>query len=110
MKNEIQRVLEDNICSLPCKAIRELDGTRVSKDPYLEYLTTELSNFADGEIKRLILNLPPRSLKSMLASVCLPAWILGHNPNTKIMILACSEKLAEKIARLIRSILVSEWY
>ena len=66
--------------------------------------------FADGLIKRLLVNLPPRHLKTYLGSVCLAAWILAHNPSTKIMILACSEQLAEKIARLIRSILLAEWY
>lgn len=33
-----------------------------------------------GEIKRLIINVPPRSLKSHCASVAFTAWLLGHNP------------------------------
>jgi hypothetical protein len=35
--------------------------------------------------KRLILNLPPRTLKSFIASVALPAWLLGHNPSSRVI-------------------------
>jgi hypothetical protein len=34
-----------------------------------------------GKIKRLIIAMPPRSLKSMMCSVALPAWVLGHDPS-----------------------------
>jgi len=35
--------------------------------------------------KRLVLNLPPRSLKSFIVSVCLPAWLLGRNPGARLI-------------------------
>ncbi len=92
------------------KAIRELDGTVVSKDKYLEYLATVLVAFADGSIKRLIINLPPRHLKTLLATVSLAAWILAHQPNAKILVVACSRDLAERMSRLIRKILLADWY
>jgi hypothetical protein len=38
-----------------------------------------------GKIRRLIINLPPRYLKSLLASVALPAWCLGHDPAAQIL-------------------------
>ena len=110
MKTEIKRLFRTYFLSFSCKAIRELDGTRISKDAYIEYLASKLTAFADGTTKRLICNLPPRYLKTHLGSICLAAWILGHSSNTKIMLLACSEELAEKIARSIRSILAAEWY
>src|ERR1035437_7583062 len=110
MKTEIKRLFRTDFMSFSCKAIRALDGTRISKDAYIEYLASKLTAFADGTTKRLICNLPPRYLKTHLGSICLAAWILGHSSNTKIMLLACSEELAEKIARSIRSILAAEWY
>ena len=110
MRNEIHRLLKTDFMSFSRKAMREYDGTRISNDRYLEYLSSKLMEFADGMIKRLIVNLPPRYLKTLFGSVFLAAWILGHNPNTKIMLLAYSEELAEKIARLIRSILLAKWY
>src|SRR6516162_8630315 len=110
MKNEINSVLRNDFLSFARKALRRLEGTTKSHDRYLELLASELSAFAEGRPQRLLVNLPPRHLKTLLGSVCLAAWILGHNPNTKIMLLACSEKLAEKISRQIRSIMLAQWY
>src|SRR5215207_1267331 len=47
---------------------------------HLEALAHKLTQVAEGKIKRLIITIPPRSLKSLAASVALPAWFLGHNP------------------------------
>ena len=110
MKNDIHSLLRDDFLSFARKALRELDGTILSEDRYLDYLASKLTAFADGEIKRLIVNAPPRHLKSQLGTVCLTAWILGHHPNKKIVVLACSARLAEKLARAIRAILQAKWY
>jgi predicted phage terminase large subunit-like protein len=110
MPNEIYRVLRTDFLSFSRKAIRRLEGTTLSRDRYLELLASELSAFADRRPKLLVVNLPPRHLKTLLGSVCLSAWILGHNPNTKIMLLACSANLAEKISRQIRTVMLAQWY
>ena len=110
MRNEIQRLLQTDFMSFACKAIRELEGTVISKDRYLEYLASKLTEFADEKIKRMLVNMPPRHLKTLLGSVCLAAWILAHEPNTKILIVGYSEELAEQIARSIRSILQADWF
>ena len=80
MKNEIQNVLRNDFMSFTCKAIRGLDGTIISKDRYLEYLTNKLMEFADGKNKRLIINLPPRHLKTLLGSVCSCRLDFGAQP------------------------------
>ena len=67
-------------------------------------------DFADGRRSGFFSTLPPRHLKTQLGSVCLAAWILAHKPNTKIMVVAYSEELAEQIARSIRSILQADWF
>jgi predicted phage terminase large subunit-like protein len=109
MKN-IDSLLRNDFLSFARKALRELDGTILSEDPYLDYLASELTAFADSEVNRLLVNAPPRHLKSQLGTVCLAAWILGHRPNEKIIVLACSARLAEKLARTIRAILQAKWY
>ena len=38
-----------------------------------------------GQIRRLIINMPPRYLKSLLASVAFPAGCLGHDPPAQIL-------------------------
>jgi len=111
MKNEINSLLRNDLLSFGRKALRRLEGITLSHDRYVELLASELSAFAEGRIKRLLVNLlPPRDPKTLLGSVCLAAWILGHSPTTKIMLLACSEKLAEKFSRQIRSIMSAQWY
>jgi predicted phage terminase large subunit-like protein len=60
--------------------------------------------------KRLVLNQPPRSLKSFIVSVCLPAWLLGRNPSSRIICASYSEDLANKFSRDCRSLIDSPFY
>ena len=46
---------------------------------HLEVIAAKLTAVRDGKIRRLIINLPPRHLKSLMASIAFPAWLLGHN-------------------------------
>ena len=43
-----------------------------------------------GNIKRLIITVPPRSLKSMMCSVALPAFALGHDPSKRVIVASYS--------------------
>ena len=63
-----------------------------------------------GEERRLIVNLPPRSLKSITFSVALPAFLLGLNPRLRIICVSYSGDLAKKLANDFRAILESDWY
>jgi predicted phage terminase large subunit-like protein len=58
----------------------------------------------------LIINLPPRSLKSIAASVALPAWLLGRDPSRRIIAVSYSDELARKHARDARTVLEAAWY
>lgn len=63
-----------------------------------------------GEIPRLILNQPPRSLKSLLASVSFVAFLLGHDPAAQIICVSYGQDLANKHSMDCRRILNSAWY
>src|SRR3974390_2564088 len=63
--------------------------------PAIAYL---LEQVRCGVIKRLIINLPPRSLKSIMASVGFPAFVLGHDPTRRIINACYSGELAFKHA------------
>lgn len=63
-----------------------------------------------GEIKRLIINVPPRSLKSLAASVALPAWWLGHYPSAHILSVTYGQDLSNNLALDSRTIMQSPWY
>ena len=108
--SEMTSILRKDFLAFARKAIYENEGTKISRDRYLEVVATKLMEFAEGTTKRILVNLPPRHLKTQLGSVCLAAWILAHKPNTKIIVVAYSEELAEQIARSIRSILQAGWF
>ncbi len=69
-----------------------------------------LERVAKGLCKRLIINVPPRSSKSTLASVAFPAWLLGHFPHLQIICVSYGQDLADKHAEDTRSVMLSAWY
>ena len=77
---------------------------------HLDCLAHHLALAALGQRIRLIINLPPRSLKSIAASVALPAWLLGHDPSSRMITVSYSEDLARKHARDCRIVIESDWY
>ena len=62
------------------------------------------------EINRVIINLPPRHLKSLTVSVAFPAFILGHDPSRRICAVSYGSELANKHGSDFRSIVESSWY
>ena len=77
---------------------------------HLDPIGYQLERVHRGEIKRLIINMPPRSLKSMTASVAFPAFVLGHNPTRRIICVSYSGDLAKKHANDFRAVLEAPWY
>lgn len=63
-----------------------------------------------GQQPRLIINLPPRQLKSFITSIVLPAFILAHDPSAKIICISYSDELAKTLARDFKRIVESGWY
>src|SRR5947209_8714417 len=63
-----------------------------------------------GEINRLIINLPPRSLKSHSVSVAYAAWLLGHDPSAQIICASYAQDLAEKLSMDCRTLMMSAFY
>jgi predicted phage terminase large subunit-like protein len=77
---------------------------------HLEAIAYQLERVRRGEIKRLIINLPPRSLKSVMASIAFPAFVLGHDPSRRIICISYSGDLAKKHANDFRAVLEAPWY
>jgi len=65
---------------------------------------------AAGELKRLIINMPPRHTKSEFASYLLPAWFLGQFPDKKVIQTAHTAELAVGFGRKVRNLVASEDY
>ena len=77
---------------------------------HLEKLAEELEKCRCGETRRLIITVPPRSLKSHAVSVAFVAWLLAHNPCEKVLCVSYGQGLADKHAGDCRKIMQASWY
>ena len=89
----------------------ELNGAEPYFDNFhIGNICAEAEAVRRGEIKRLAIALPPRSLKSIIISIAYPAWLLGHNPEAKIICASYGAKLAEELAGDCLQVMRSDWY
>jgi predicted phage terminase large subunit-like protein len=63
-----------------------------------------------GNIKRLVITIPPRSLKSLICSVAFPAYVLGLDPTKRLIGASYSQELATKLSNDCREVMSSPWY
>tara|TARA_R100000149_G_C5874437_1_gene138180 strand:- start:329 stop:2038 length:1710 start_codon:yes stop_codon:yes gene_type:complete len=75
---------------------------------HIQVLCHKLQQVVDGECKRLMVFLPPRSSKSVICSKLFPAWYIGRNPSHEIMSVSHSDQLASDFGRSVRDIVNSE--
>ena len=68
------------------------------------------NRIAEGTLKRLIINMPPRHTKSEFASFLLPAYLIGRNPTLKIIQATHTADLAVRFGRKVRDLLQTEGY
>jgi hypothetical protein len=77
---------------------------------HIEAMAEAVAKVLRGETRRLIITVPPRNLKSICASVALPAFALGHDPTARIICVSYSDNLARKHANDSRALMRSPWY
>ena len=73
-------------------------------------ISEKFNKIASGEIKRLIVNMPPRHTKSEFASNYLPAWMIGRNPKLKIIQATHTAELAIRFGRKAKHVIDSPAY
>jgi len=107
-------------------ALLEMDRVERCRGSYLFFVTQMWPGFisgkhhqimadafervANGDLKRLIINMPPRHTKSEFASYLLPSWFLGKFPEKKIIQTAHTAELAVGFGRKVRNLVSSEHY
>ena len=77
---------------------------------HIQAIAHQLKRIWRGEITRLIINMPPRHLKSLTVSVAFPAFLLGHEPWHRIFVVSYGSDLSSKHASDFRSIAELRWY
>ena len=73
-------------------------------------MSDAFNRIAEGSLKRLIVNMPPRHTKSEFASNLFPAWYLGRFPDKKVIQTAHTAELAVGFGRKVRNLVGSEVY
>ena len=77
---------------------------------YVDAIAHQLMRTFNGQTQRLMINLPPRHLKSFLVSVAWTAFLMGRDPSAQIICISYSEDLAKAFSRDCRRIIESPWY
>jgi|SRR5579863_317421 len=77
---------------------------------HFQALARALERVANGEIRRLLIAIPPRHGKSLFASVAFPAWILGRDPTRKIICASYGDQLSKDFSNRFRDLMWSPDY
>jgi predicted phage terminase large subunit-like protein len=87
-----------------------LPTTSILWNWHLDLIASRLEDLLAGRRRRLIINIPPRYGKSLIASVAFPAFILGRDPTAEVVCVSYAQDLAEKMAGDTRRLMNSNWY
>lgn len=107
----LNSVLREDLPAFTEKAFNELNPNEEFLPNWsIQAISHQLGQCILGKTRRLIVLAPPRGLKSMQASVVLPAFIHGHDPSAKIITISYGQDLAEKFCNQTRKIMKTPWY
>jgi predicted phage terminase large subunit-like protein len=108
---EFRAALREDFYSFMVRCFADLNSSdSFLTNWHIEAMAAKLSAVRNGQTRRLVINIPPRHLKSLAASIALPAWLLGHDPTLAIINVTYGQELSDKFARDCRAILQSAWY
>lgn len=107
----IDAAIRNDIMCFLWKVITTVDPSAIFKPNWHhEAILAAFEAAINGQPSRVAICAPPRSLKSIIASIAIPAWILGHDPTRKIISITYNGEMAAKLANDFRLIVQSDWY
>lgn len=92
------------------RVFTELTGETLLDNWHIQLLCAEVDRVRTEPNTKLAIALPPRSLKSIIVSVALPAWLLGHNPGMEVVCVSYGQELSEKLSSDCRRVMLTPWY
>jgi predicted phage terminase large subunit-like protein len=108
---EFQAFLRKDFVAFVERSFTELNPeTEYLHNWHIEVIASALEECRLGKLRRLIINVPPRSLKSHMTSIAFVAWLMGHNPAVQVACASYSQDLADKLAGDCRSVMAAQWY
>ena len=109
-QSTLRALAREDLGFFAIRAFRELYDEPYLHNWHITAIAWQLYCLILGHTTRLIITMPPRTMKSFLASVCLPAWILGRNPGEKIICASYAQPLSSDFAFQMRRLMQTEWY
>jgi predicted phage terminase large subunit-like protein len=110
-REQYDSVLRQDFVTFAARCFHDLNPqAELAMNGHLDVIAAKLTAVREGKIRRLVINLPPRHLKSLMASIAFPAWCLGLDPTAQILCVSYAQDLADKLARDCRGIMTSPWY
>jgi len=107
----LHAILRTDRCAFIQKVFHTLNpGIDYVSNWHIEAVAHNLAGIEDGDINRLLITQPPRSLKSIITSVAWVAWCLGHNPSKSFICISYSQDLAADLSAKFKLVIQSEWY
>jgi predicted phage terminase large subunit-like protein len=107
----LKALLRNDLNSFINKAFDTINpGISYMPNWHIALIGEYLNRVRKGQIKRLIINMPPRALKSVCVSVAWPAWLLGQDPTMRIMVASYSQMLSIKHSMDCRTIMEADWF
>ena len=107
----VRALLAQDLASFIIKTFATVDASSTFlPNWHITLIADHLTRAFTRDIKRLVITLPPRSLKSICASVAFPAWALGRNPALRVICASYGQDLAGKHARDCRTVMQSSWF
>lgn len=105
------KIMREDLASFIAKSFHETDpASRYMHNWHIDVLAHHLTECAEGRTNRLLINMPPRMLKSICCSVAFPAWLLGRQPHARLICASYAHHLALKHAKDCRALMASHWY
>jgi predicted phage terminase large subunit-like protein len=107
----LRATLRQSVSSFAQKSFATLEpGTPYHHNWHLDHIGYQLERVERGDLTRLIIAVPPRSMKSITVSVAFSAWVLGRDPTKRIICASYADEFARKLAVDTRTILDTPWY
>ncbi len=104
-------LLRTRLAAFTRKTFATVDpGAAYKHNWHIDLIAEYLEACSRREIKRLVINIPPRYLKSISVTVAWPAWLLGHDPSERILAASYAEILSLKHSMDCRLVMQSDWY
>ena len=110
-KSELNVVLKTDYLAFLEKAFHTLNpGKPFLYNWHLAAMAYQLERCMTGQTTRLMIHMPPRHLKSITVSIAFTAWLLGHDPGKRIIVISYADRLSKQFSRETRKIMEADWY